>query len=217
VNFADECPSTTNTEKIMAQMDAMTMKMDAQYKELQSRPKQSTTDQNVDDIPMSWEEEVKFMQTFRKTRFYNDYRDRNLNRDNWRSSERNDYNRDNYRSNTDDKSYDLQKQFNDFMKAQQSTNTFVKETFMDLKAKLETVPKNHQASIQNLETKFDKLTGNLVDLLVEDEVVKRGWDAQVFGEAPHKFKCAVEAIKTLRQAPGANDQYLPPFVIVDDS
>ncbi|XP_076895985.1 2,3-bisphosphoglycerate-independent phosphoglycerate mutase-like [Bidens hawaiensis] len=49
------------------------------------------------------------------------------------------------------------------------------------------------------------------------EVVKRGWDAQVLGEAPHKFKNVVEAIKTLRQAPGANDQYLPPFVIVDDS
>nr|XP_043635692.1 2,3-bisphosphoglycerate-independent phosphoglycerate mutase [Erigeron canadensis] len=48
-------------------------------------------------------------------------------------------------------------------------------------------------------------------------VVKRGWDAQVLGEAPHKFKSVVEAIKTLRQAPGANDQYLPPFVIVDDS
>ncbi|GJY55632.1 hypothetical protein Tco_0454747 [Tanacetum coccineum] len=39
------------------------------------------------------------------------------------------------------------------MKSQQSTNTFVKETFIDLK----TVAKNHQASIQNLETKFDKL------------------------------------------------------------
>ncbi|KAC9547194.1 hypothetical protein R6Q59_026304 [Mikania micrantha] len=49
------------------------------------------------------------------------------------------------------------------------------------------------------------------------EVVKRGWDAQVLGEAPHKFKNAVEAIKTLREAPAANDQYLPPFVIVDDS
>ncbi|XP_076959619.1 2,3-bisphosphoglycerate-independent phosphoglycerate mutase-like [Bidens hawaiensis] len=49
------------------------------------------------------------------------------------------------------------------------------------------------------------------------EVVKRGWDAQVLGEAPHKFKNVVEAIKTLRQAPGANDQYLPPFVIVDDN
>ncbi|GJV35846.1 reverse transcriptase domain-containing protein [Tanacetum coccineum] len=102
---------------------------------------------------MSREEEAKFMQTFRKTRFYNDYRDRDTNRDNWRSSGRNDYNRDAYRSNTDDKPYDLQKQFNDFMKSQQSTNAFVKETFMDLKTKIETIAKNHQASIQNLESK----------------------------------------------------------------
>ncbi|KAK1426734.1 hypothetical protein QVD17_15413 [Tagetes erecta] len=49
------------------------------------------------------------------------------------------------------------------------------------------------------------------------EVVKRGWDAQVLGEAPHKFKNVVEAIKKLREAPNANDQYLPPFVIVDES
>ncbi|WCJ27899.1 Phosphoglycerate mutase 2 3-bisphosphoglycerate-independent [Euphorbia peplus] len=48
-------------------------------------------------------------------------------------------------------------------------------------------------------------------------VVKRGWDAQVLGEAPYKFKDAVEAVKTLRQEPKSNDQYLPPFVIVDDS
>ncbi|GKF01459.1 hypothetical protein Tco_0028382, partial [Tanacetum coccineum] len=43
------------------------------------------------------------------------------------------------------------------MKSQQSTNDFVKETFMDLKTQLGTVAKNHQASIQNLETKFDRL------------------------------------------------------------
>ncbi|GJW38341.1 hypothetical protein Tco_0064186 [Tanacetum coccineum] len=43
------------------------------------------------------------------------------------------------------------------MKYQQTTNAFVKETFMDLKSQLETVAKNHQASIQNLETKFDRL------------------------------------------------------------
>ncbi|GJT83464.1 reverse transcriptase domain-containing protein [Tanacetum coccineum] len=157
VAFADEGSSNTDTDKIMARMDAMTMKMDAQYKELQSRAKQPTSDLDDDDIPMSREEEAKFMQTFRKTRFYNDYRDRDSNRDNWRSSGRNDYNRDNYRSNTDDKPYDLQKQFNDFMKSQQSTNAFVKETFMDLKTQLETVAKNHQALIQNLETKFDRL------------------------------------------------------------
>ncbi|GJZ30846.1 hypothetical protein Tco_0575893 [Tanacetum coccineum] len=153
LNAAVGGSSNTDTNKIMARIDAMTIKMDAQYKELQSRAKKLTPDLNHDDMPMSREEEAKFMQTFRKTRFYNDYHDQDSNRDNWRSSGRNDY----YRSNTDDKPYALQKQFNDFMKSQQSTNAFVKETFMDLKTQLETVAKNHQASIQNLETKFDRL------------------------------------------------------------
>ncbi|KAK1313459.1 hypothetical protein QJS10_CPA06g02418 [Acorus calamus] len=48
-------------------------------------------------------------------------------------------------------------------------------------------------------------------------VVKRGWDAQVLGQAPHKFQNAVEAVKKLREDPNANDQYLPPFVIVDEN
>nr|GEX79998.1 reverse transcriptase domain-containing protein [Tanacetum cinerariifolium] len=43
------------------------------------------------------------------------------------------------------------------MQSQQSTNAFIKETFIGLKTQLETVAKNHQASIQNLETKFDRL------------------------------------------------------------
>ncbi|GJU60871.1 hypothetical protein Tco_1238637 [Tanacetum coccineum] len=43
------------------------------------------------------------------------------------------------------------------MKSRQSTNVFIKETFMDLKTQLETVAKNQQASIQNLESKFDRL------------------------------------------------------------
>ncbi|GJS69978.1 hypothetical protein Tco_0702819 [Tanacetum coccineum] len=149
--------SNSDTDKIMARMDAITLKMDAQYKELQTHSKKTRPDLDEYDIPMSREEEAKFMQTFRKTCFYNDYRDRDSNRDNWRSNERSSYNQDNYRSNTDDKPYDLQKQFNDFMKSLQSTNAFVKETFMDLKTQLETVAKNHQASIQNLETKFDRL------------------------------------------------------------
>ncbi|KAG1338913.1 2,3-bisphosphoglycerate-independent phosphoglycerate mutase [Cocos nucifera] len=49
------------------------------------------------------------------------------------------------------------------------------------------------------------------------EVVKRGWDAQVLGEAPYKLRSALEAVKKLREDPKANDQYLPPFVIVDES
>nr|GEZ14205.1 hypothetical protein [Tanacetum cinerariifolium] len=87
--------SNSDTDKVMARMDAMTIKMDAQYKELQSRTKQSTPNLDDDDMPMSREEEAKFMQTF--------------------------------------------------------------QTFIDLKTQLETVAKNHQASIQNLETKFDRL------------------------------------------------------------
>nr|GEW08074.1 reverse transcriptase domain-containing protein [Tanacetum cinerariifolium] len=157
VAFADEGSSNSDTDKIMARMDAMTIKMDARYKELQSRAKQPTPDFDGDDIHMPREEEAKLMQTFCKTHFYNDYRDRDSNRDNWRSSGRNDYNRHSYRPNTDDKSYDLQRQFNDFMKSQQSTNAFFKEMFMDLKTQLETIAKNHRASIQNLETKFDRL------------------------------------------------------------
>ncbi|GJS41545.1 hypothetical protein Tco_0566588 [Tanacetum coccineum] len=157
LNAAAGGNSNSDTDKIMARIDAMTIKMDAQYKELQSRAKQPTPNLDDDEMPMSREEEAKFMQTFRKTRFYKDYHDRDSNRDNWRSSRWNDYHRDNNRSNTDDKPYDLQKQFNDFMKSQQSTNAFVKETCMDLKTQLETVVKNHQASIQNLETKFDRL------------------------------------------------------------
>ncbi|KAL7265772.1 hypothetical protein ACSBR1_003529 [Camellia fascicularis] len=37
------------------------------------------------------------------------------------------------------------------------------------------------------------------------------------GEAPYKFRNALEAVKKLREEANANDQYLPPFVIVDDN
>lgn len=48
-------------------------------------------------------------------------------------------------------------------------------------------------------------------------MVKLGWDMMVHGEAPRQFKRATEAIKTLRKEnPGLQDQYLPPFVIVED-
>ncbi|GJV01007.1 hypothetical protein Tco_1330277 [Tanacetum coccineum] len=42
VAFADEGSSNSDTDKIMARMDAMTLKMDAQYKELQSNAKKQT-------------------------------------------------------------------------------------------------------------------------------------------------------------------------------
>ncbi|GJT90450.1 reverse transcriptase domain-containing protein [Tanacetum coccineum] len=105
IAFAEEGSSNYDTDKIMARMDALTMKIDVQYKEFQSRSKQPNPDHNDDDIPMSHEEETNFMQTFRPLH---------------------------------------------------STNSFVKDTFMDLKTKLETTTKNHQASIQNFKAKFDR-------------------------------------------------------------
>ncbi|GJW36360.1 hypothetical protein Tco_0059280 [Tanacetum coccineum] len=52
-------PKTANEFAIK---DAMTLKMDAQYKELQNHAKKTKPDE--DDIPISREEEAKFMQTF---------------------------------------------------------------------------------------------------------------------------------------------------------
>ncbi|GKB61916.1 reverse transcriptase domain-containing protein [Tanacetum coccineum] len=72
VAFADEGNSNSDTDKIMARMDAMAIKMDAQYKEMKSRTEcnnykgnHSTTDCNDDNIPMSREADLKFMQTIK--------------------------------------------------------------------------------------------------------------------------------------------------------
>ncbi|GKC41949.1 hypothetical protein Tco_1059671 [Tanacetum coccineum] len=43
VAFIDGASSNSDTDKIMARMDAMTLKMDAQYKELQSKAKKTKT------------------------------------------------------------------------------------------------------------------------------------------------------------------------------
>ncbi len=45
-------------------------------------------------------------------------------------------------------------------------------------------------------------------------IVERGWKTHVLGEG-RKFSSALEAIETLRKETGANDQFLPPFVIAD--
>nr|GEV13963.1 reverse transcriptase domain-containing protein [Tanacetum cinerariifolium] len=63
VSFADEGSSYSDTDKIIARMDAMTLKMDAQYK-ISNLLQKTKLDLDDDDIPMSREEEAKFMQTF---------------------------------------------------------------------------------------------------------------------------------------------------------
>lgn len=66
---------------------------------------------------------------------------------------------------------------------------------------------------------FPQNEGFLFCYLLQNDwdVVKRGWDAQVLGKAPYQFKNAVEAVKNLREETNCSDQYLPPFVIVDDN
>lgn len=50
------------------------------------------------------------------------------------------------------------------------------------------------------------------------QMVARGWDAMVNGEADYYFKSATEAIEMLRRIePELQDQYMPAFVIVDNS
>ncbi|GKA17335.1 hypothetical protein Tco_0697172 [Tanacetum coccineum] len=49
VAFAAEGSSNSDTDKIMARMDAMTLKMDAQYKDFQSCSKQSNLDDDVEN------------------------------------------------------------------------------------------------------------------------------------------------------------------------
>ncbi|GJU55863.1 retrovirus-related pol polyprotein from transposon TNT 1-94 [Tanacetum coccineum] len=64
VAFPDEGSSNSDTDKIMARIDVMTIKMDAQFKELQSQTKQPTPNLDDDDMSMSRKEKAKFMQTF---------------------------------------------------------------------------------------------------------------------------------------------------------
>nr|GEX48318.1 reverse transcriptase domain-containing protein [Tanacetum cinerariifolium] len=135
-------------------MDAMTIKMDAQYKELQSRAKQPTLILMMTTCLCPVKKKLNSCKLFVRLVFTmitaTDIRIAIIavQADGMIAIE----------ITTDDKPYDLQKQFNDFMMSQQLTNVFVKEIFMYLKTQLETVAKNHQASIQNLETKFDRLT-----------------------------------------------------------
>ncbi|GKA78521.1 hypothetical protein Tco_0785058 [Tanacetum coccineum] len=53
---------------------------------------------------------------------------------------------------------DFEKTMREFMVAQKSSNDFVKNQFFDLKTKVEQGQKNHQASIQDLEIKFGRLS-----------------------------------------------------------
>eukprot|EP00475_Leptophrys_vorax_P035936 TRINITY_DN5990_c0_g1_i1.p2 TRINITY_DN5990_c0_g1~~TRINITY_DN5990_c0_g1_i1.p2 ORF type:complete len:580 (-),score=31.79 TRINITY_DN5990_c0_g1_i1:132-1814(-) len=49
-------------------------------------------------------------------------------------------------------------------------------------------------------------------------IVERGWHAHVLGDAPFKFHSALEALKKIKaDDPTVNDQYYPPWVVVDEA
>ncbi|GJX98584.1 hypothetical protein Tco_0355603 [Tanacetum coccineum] len=56
------------------------------------------------------------------------------------------------------KESDFEKTMREFMVAKKSSNDFVKNQFFNLKTKVEQAQKNHQASIQDLEIKFGRLS-----------------------------------------------------------
>ncbi len=47
-------------------------------------------------------------------------------------------------------------------------------------------------------------------------IVKRGWDAHVLGEAPNKFSSLTQAIEYCRRDLNLTDQYFPPFIIEEN-
>ncbi|GKA56548.1 reverse transcriptase domain-containing protein [Tanacetum coccineum] len=60
MNSSESCDKFNTETPKMKPMDAMTLKMDAQYKELQSNAKKTKPDLDEDDIPMSREEEHSY-------------------------------------------------------------------------------------------------------------------------------------------------------------
>ena len=48
------------------------------------------------------------------------------------------------------------------------------------------------------------------------EIVQRGWNAHVHGEAPHAFASLTEAIGFFRKDHNLTDQYIPPFILKEN-
>jgi hypothetical protein len=85
---------------------------------------------------------------------------------NWKDRQQRDNNRDfqprtenqNPTNSNKKEESDFEKMMREFVNAQRTTNEFVKTQFFNLKTKVEQGQKNHQASIQDLEQKFGRLS-----------------------------------------------------------
>ncbi|PWA37048.1 hypothetical protein CTI12_AA594230 [Artemisia annua] len=159
-------------------MEALTSKIDSQYKDIKGEMKEmregcnncggNHTSSECDDQPMNGpkEGEANYVQEgYRRGGYRGNYYGRNSR--NWQDRQQRDNNHDSQpRSdnptppNSDKKpeETDFEKMMREFVTAQKSTNEFVKTQFFNLKTKVKQGQKNHQASIQDLEHKFGRLS-----------------------------------------------------------
>ncbi|MBF0440986.1 MAG: 2,3-bisphosphoglycerate-independent phosphoglycerate mutase [Oligoflexales bacterium] len=91
--------------------------------------------------------------------------------------------------------------------------------------------KSAEVYAKRLEEKVEELSSSQFDIKIASgggrmvvtmdryeadwEIVRRGWEAHVEGDAPHYFKSLSQAIAYFREDDSLTDQYLPAFVIKD--
>ncbi|GKD72593.1 hypothetical protein Tco_1330875 [Tanacetum coccineum] len=137
----------SDNSQLMEKMEALTMKIDSQFKEIKREMKEMRDRCNscggphpsseCDDKPIGGpkEEEDNYAYGGYRGNYYG------RNSGNWITNQEM-----------------ITKNHNLFMVAQKSSNDFVKNQFFNLKTKVEQGQKNHQAAIQDLETKFGRLS-----------------------------------------------------------
>nr|GEX44496.1 reverse transcriptase domain-containing protein [Tanacetum cinerariifolium] len=161
---------------LLEKMEALMPRIDSQFKEIRGDMKEMRDGCNkcegphpssdCNDKPMGWpkEEEANYASEGYQGNYYG------RNPSNWR--DRQSYHRDENRNlNPGEENppiprllkkrpneSEFEKTMREFVIAQKTTNDFVKNQFYNLKTKVKQGQKNHQAAIQDLETKFGRIS-----------------------------------------------------------
>ncbi|GJS72732.1 reverse transcriptase domain-containing protein [Tanacetum coccineum] len=143
----------SDNSKLMDKMEALITKIDSHFNEIKGEMKEMRDGCNscggshpltgCDDKPMGGSKEE---------------RDRQPRDDNRNSPLREDNSPIPPTTEKKSKESNFEKTMREFMVAQKSSNNFVKNQFFNLKTQVELGKKNHQAAIQDLETKFGHLS-----------------------------------------------------------
>ncbi|GKD42360.1 hypothetical protein Tco_1267005 [Tanacetum coccineum] len=170
---------SSNDSKLMEKMEALTTKIDSQFKDIKGEMKEMRDRCNsyggphpsseCDDKPMGgpkYEESNYAYGGYRGGGYRGNYYGRRSG--NWRDRQPRDENRNSQPrevapsfSPTPENKFnesDFEKTMREFMVAQKSSNDFVKNQFFNHKTKVEQGQKNHLAAIQDIETKFGRLS-----------------------------------------------------------